>query len=852
MKKAIFLFLSAVLLVSCLALLTSCGGFQWENNGSLGGNSQSEQSTGGSSGGQTMPGGDSSGGQTMPGGDSSGGQTTPGEEYPDDYYTEGLTFELRTDDDGDEYYAVTGYNGDSQEVVIPNIYLGKPVKEIGYRAFSQNNNITHITIGANVTSIGEYAFSGCIGLTGELKIPDSVTSIGNSAFYGCSGPTSVVIGDGVTSIEDWAFSDCKGLTSIKYMGTLEGWCKIDFASSTSNPLYYAHELYIGEELLAEADIPKTITEIKDYAFYGYTSITKVTIPSTVTSIGSYAFYGCINLTGGLEIPDSITSIESYAFYGCSGLTGELKIPDSVTSIGGAAFMDCSGLTGELKIPDGVTSIGGGAFELCSGLTSVKYMGTLEDWCKIEFADYWSNPLSCAHELYIGDELLTEADIPETINKIKDCAFCGCTSITKVTIPNTVTSIGNNAFYNCDGLTGDLKIPDSVTSIGIGAFSGGRWLTSVVIGSGVASIEDWAFGSCYGLQTVYYKGANEAEWNSISIGIENDELKNTTRFYYSDTPNYDGEHWHYDNDKPTVWMYREVEDDFYTSGLTFELKNSESDGSYYVVTGYNGTDKGIVIPATYSNLPVKEIGENAFRDNENITYVIIGKNIENIGYMAFYNSSLTGELKIPDGVTSIGGGAFELCSGLTSVKYMGTLEDWCKIEFADYWSNPLSCAHELYIGDELLTEADIPETINKIKDCAFCGCTSITKVTIPNTVTSIGNNAFYNCDGLTGDLKIPDSVTSIGIGAFSGGRWLTSVVIGSGVASIEDWAFRSCYGLQTVYYKGANEAEWNSISIGDDNDYLKNAKRYYYSDDPIYDGQHWHYNPDTNEPEVWAE
>ncbi|MBR3685096.1 MAG: leucine-rich repeat protein, partial [Clostridia bacterium] len=36
--------------------------------------------------------------------------------------------------------------------------------------------------------------------------------------------------------------------------------------------------------------------------------------------------------------------------------------------------------------------------------------------------------------------------------------------------------------------------------------------------------------------------------------------------------------------------------------------------------------------------------------------------------------------IPDSVTSIGSSAFRDCSSLTSVNYLGTIEQWCGITF----------------------------------------------------------------------------------------------------------------------------------------------------------------------------
>ncbi len=301
----------------------------------------------------------------------------------------------------------------SGTVVIPETVtyndVTYSVTNIGNDAFYGCNGLTSITIPNSVTSIGYSAFYKCSGLS-SIVIPNSVTSIGGAAFSGCSGLTSISIGNSVTNIKKEAFQGCSRLTSVN-ISDMAAWCSIVFSDSYSNPLSKAKSLYLNGEKVTNLIIPNSVTSIKNYAFYGCSSLTSITIPNSVTSIGSDALAGCSSLTS-ITIPNSVTSIGSDALAGCSSLTN-ITIPNSVTSIANHAFDGCSGLT-SITIPNSVTSIGSYAFFCSSSLTSIT--------------------------------------IPNSVTSIGSYAFTVCSSLTSITIPNSVTYIGKYAFSCCDQLT----------------------------------------------------------------------------------------------------------------------------------------------------------------------------------------------------------------------------------------------------------------------------------------------------------------------------------------------------------------------------------------------------------------
>ena len=242
---------------------------------------------------------------------------------------------------------------------------------------------------------------------------------------------------------------------------------------------------------------------------------------------------------------------------------------------------------------------------------------------------------------------------------------------------------------------------------------------------------------------------------------------------------------------------------------YELRLTlQEDGTWSVGNNdYTKKDFGdLVIPAEVDGIPVTAIAENGFAGNTISGTITLPETLVEIRSMAFYTVPFTGNLVLPDSVTTIGENAFQSCKKMTG---------------------------ELSLPDGLVTIGEgafgnctgitgvltMPDSVETIGSRAFYKCTGLTGLEITGTaLQSIGSEAFYNCTGLTGDLAIPDSCGNIGYNAFygsyqSGGLLtvgaqtieayafkktnFTGVILADGVQTVEKEVFKECKALTSL-------------------------------------------------------
>ena len=213
--------------------------------------------------------------------------------------------------------------------------------------------------------------------------------------------------------------------------------------------------------------------------------------------------------------------------------------------------------------------------------------------------------------------------------------------------------------------------------------------------------------------------------------------------------------------------------------------------------------------------ITKIGKESF-SSLSCTTVRIGKNVQVIGENAFMNcTSLTGDLVIPDSVTTIdrwaffgsvisngtltlgkglrtiGERAFTGCSfsgGLTIPEGVTEIAEGAFCSSSKYSSSPA-------LG-KITGTLTLPSTLKTIGAYAFAYEGFSGELLIPDGVTSIGANAFVECDGFGGTLSLPDSVKTVGEWAFYLCKGFTGLKLSASLTKIEERSFAHMYGLKT--------------------------------------------------------
>lgn len=220
-----------------------------------------------------------------------------------------------------------------------------------------------------------------------------------------------------------------------------------------------------------------------------------------------------------------------------------------------------------------------------------------------------------------------------------------------------------------------------------------------------------------------------------------------------------------------------------ASIKLDLTYDQDKNTYTVTKVVAVTDNKVIIPASYSGIPITKIGAGTFKNCVWLENIIIPDSIETIENGAFEGCTGLAEIIIPESVTSIGTYAFGNCTGLSHIEFpaarinVGTnafsgctgieavtvpdVAAWLELSFANSGANPLNGIGRLYIGSFPVSELVIPEGVEKIGKYQFIGAAWLKSLSVPASLKDIETDAFSNCNSLK-RVRIADLAAYCGI------------------------------------------------------------------------------------------
>ena len=738
----------------------------------------------------------------------------------------------------------------SQCTKLASVKIPDSVTNIDYCAFSQCYSLKSVSIPKNVKTVGKYAFYYCSGLERVEFDSSSSATIANYAFYGCEKLNYVSLPiSRLGYVRDaLAFSRCASDLMVFYWDNSkhviaqikdgQAWYyRLQFQDPYDlSSVQLVSPLVVAAKQTGKVTIPSqfsykgdtfTVKSLDTQVFSG-SGVTEVEIPSTVTNIGNQAFYDCTNLTtvtGGT----AVKSIGDYAFYNCANLTA-VTIGAAVKNIGRYAFGKCTDLE-NVYVPDSVEKLGAYAFRYCESLKTASLPGSLYN---TSGANTWF--LNCPDVTVTYRGLTHKVTFNATAN-----------GGTALPLADRAKNVAHGA------AVGSMPTPNppsgySFTGWFTAASGGERVTTAYIINADVTFYAHYTQTPC-----------------KVTFNANGGTVSPTTRLVVKGgqvgtlpTPTRDGYTCNGWWTSPYIGGQKISETQTINADVTFYANWLEN---HTVTFNANGgtpatTTRVVVHGSTVGKLPVPPTRNNYtfngwWTTADGGSQITSGQTITgNVTYYAHWSlntvtvtfESNGGSVEEPTRVIGIGNsvgalptpsrdnydfvGWFTLPSGGTQID--ASFKVSAEVTFFAQWKQQFLTEEvggytwyyvlegagtaRIYKGAKspavepaptgLIT---IPATlggvdVTTIGGDAFYECSGMTGVVIPATVATIASSAFYKCSGLT-SLALPDGLTTIFDSAFSDCTGLTDMTIPASVDDIRNYAFLRCTGLKTVTYVG---------------------------------------------------
>ena len=699
-----------------------------------------------------------------------------------------------TYEDYGDYLVVTGLSnkGVSGELVIPEEYDGKPVRDIAFTPFSS-------------------PFSGCSGLT-KITIPGSIRYVYGECFSNCSRLKTIVLSEGV---ESWSggIQTCPNLETLQVPAsctsvTFSSWeCpKLRYAIAEGNRVYCVRDNAVltkdGTTFLRyngvaadEYAVPEGVQSIA-WAFDGTPAIKHLVLPSTLRVEKDFMCYAFTNI-GTVSVSEDNPWLASAdgALFDKDKETllfipdvATCVVPEGVERLREGLFYHKKTLA-TVTLPSSLRAASLPLYESCPRLTTIRFPKGFETFDvttlaafvipddsnpalrRIEFAgnpprfngyvDFhylfptvatgyypksretaWKEAMASDDDgndaQWYGLKMAAYQDITGpaqyltydggTVTGISNTGASGALVIPDEIADMPITGIYQDAFTDCTRIT-SVTVPGTVSSIGNRTFVRMTGLKEIVFQEGVQEIMWGAFSDCTALNRIVIP----ASCTSIGEGA----FDTCYEIAFEVSP-----------DNP---VYKSVDGALLTK-----------DGTTLICAPGNVT--AYTIPDTVTEIARYAFGAGQSLGAVKLASVTVPESVETIPESAFafgfgavnvdagnpnfssengvlYDKDRTALLHVPttataftvpDSVVRIGMGALSECA-LTSIVFsdMGTLRE---IGDQAFWGSKLR-------------SLTIPEGVESLGyEIAGC-CESLTTIVFPETLTDLGGQGFTDCDAL---------------------------------------------------------------------------------------------------------
>lgn len=279
--------------------------------------------------------------------------------------------------------------------------------------------------------------------------------------------------------------------------------------------------------------------------------------------------------------------------------------------------------------------------------------------------------------------------------------------------------------------------------------------------------------------------------------------------------------------------------FSTCPTAFVRAETNTEGYYtYTVTNGEATIVSVsdtisgdqTLPTALGGYPVTAIGERAFYAHDQLQSIVLPATLETIGKGAFEKCTALTTVTMAEGLVTIGTEAFWRCTRLSEIRIPDTVKDVQQNAFgscvclktAQIGSGVETLGMGAFAGCTMLSSVSLSEGLRTIEDCVFSDCPALRTITVPNSVTAMGrevfsrsgveqNQSLRDSDGMLflggflvdanedfmGRYVVPTGTRGICGKAFLNCNKLVSVALPKGITRVADFTFASCSSLRSV-------------------------------------------------------